>query len=271
MLFRTNWEDLSRKVKSLYRYFYSEDVEQGDAIYSVDVQSVEATDQKVFTVFERGEVLCRTYDLARLLPFLENRITDTALRGLDNFFQIHSGVVSVGGKALLLPGPPGSGKTTLALGLVLSGFKYLSEEVALIDPSSLDVVPFPRILCFKERSFDALAQLISKTGSKDAEWGIDCGGVHYIDVTDIAADPYGEPAPVGYVIFPRYNPNGKSVLSKISRAEAASRIAQMSLNFSSYGKSGADIAVEIARNAECWALSVGDPEESVSLISEVTG
>lgn len=267
MLFRTNWEDLSRKIKSLYRYFYSEDIEQGDAIYSVAVQSVEATDEKVFTVFERGEVLCRTYDLARLLPFLENQITDTALRGLDNFFQIHSGVVSRGGKSLLLPGPPGSGKTTLALGLVLSGFKYLSEEVALIDPSSRDVVPFPRSLCFKERSFTTVKRLMSKIEVKDAEWEIDRGGVHYIDVTDIATDPYGEREPVGYVIFPRYNPHGKSVLSKISRAEAASRIAQMSLNFSSYGKSGVDIAVEIARNAECWALSVGDLEESVSLIS----
>lgn len=46
---------------------------------------------------------------------------------------LHAGVVGIGGRALVLPGPSFAGKTTLVAALVRAGAVYLSDEYAVLD------------------------------------------------------------------------------------------------------------------------------------------
>jgi hypothetical protein len=61
------------------------------------------------------------------------------------FVFVHAGVVGVRGKALLLPGTSGAGKTTLVQALLKAGATYYSDEYALLD-SRGQVHPYPRAL-----------------------------------------------------------------------------------------------------------------------------
>jgi serine kinase of HPr protein (carbohydrate metabolism regulator) len=45
---------------------------------------------------------------------------------------LHAGAVSLNGRAIVLAGPTGSGKTSLAAWFVANGFRYLSDEVAVL-------------------------------------------------------------------------------------------------------------------------------------------
>jgi hypothetical protein len=56
---------------------------------------------------------------------------------------VHSGVVGKSGKAVLLSGASGQGKSTLVAQFVARGWTYLSDEIAPIDPYAATVVPFP--------------------------------------------------------------------------------------------------------------------------------
>jgi hypothetical protein len=47
---------------------------------------------------------------------------------------VHAGAVAVDGRALLLPGASGAGKTTLVGALLRAGASYLSDDYAVIDP-----------------------------------------------------------------------------------------------------------------------------------------
>ncbi len=72
---------------------------------------------------------------------------------------MHAGVVAGPAGAILLPAPPGSGKSTLTAGLVAAGLDYFSDEVALLAEDDLAVMPFPLAMCVKDTGIDALAAL----------------------------------------------------------------------------------------------------------------
>jgi hypothetical protein len=71
-------------------------------------------------------------DVRDLLYFLQ-RLMDSEVTRLADYTPIHAGVVEVDGRAVLLPGGSGTGKTTLVAALVARGARYLSDEYALID------------------------------------------------------------------------------------------------------------------------------------------
>jgi hypothetical protein len=59
---------------------------------------------------------------------------------------IHAGAVAGPHGAVLLPGPPGAGKSTMTAALVRAGCGYLSDELAALDLTGRCVHPFPRPL-----------------------------------------------------------------------------------------------------------------------------
>jgi len=63
---------------------------------------------------------------------------------IRGFVLLHAGVVTRQGKALILAGPPGVGKTTLVLELLRSGFTFFSDDVCPVDRMTKLVHPFPR-------------------------------------------------------------------------------------------------------------------------------
>lgn len=64
---------------------------------------------------------------------------------------VHAGVVGWRGAAIVLPGRPETGKTTLTAALVRAGAGYLSDEYAPLDDDGL-VHPFPRRLSIRGES-----------------------------------------------------------------------------------------------------------------------
>src|SRR2546425_493201 len=100
--------------------------------------------------------------LAKLLTV----VNAAALMQTGDFFILHSGsVVTPDGRAILLPAQSGFGKTTLTLGLVMSGFGYLSDEAAAIDPVTYKVFPYPKALGVKDGSIEMFASLRNGNGS----------------------------------------------------------------------------------------------------------
>src|SRR6266496_1261494 len=74
---------------------------------------------------------------AHVLDDLFTHVNIDTMEATRDRVLIHAGAVeSTGGVWVLLPAPSGSGKTTLVAGLVRSGFGYLSDEAAVLDPQT---------------------------------------------------------------------------------------------------------------------------------------
>jgi hypothetical protein len=61
---------------------------------------------------------------------------------LTQMLFVHAGVVALDGRGVILVGESGSGKTSTVAALVRRGARYLSDEVALLDPAAGAVIPF---------------------------------------------------------------------------------------------------------------------------------
>ncbi len=70
---------------------------------------------------------------------------------------IHAGAVAGPYGAVVLPGPPGAGKSTMTAALVRAGCDYLSDELAALDLDGRGVHPFPRPLALHPTSVALLA------------------------------------------------------------------------------------------------------------------
>ncbi|MBN2372306.1 hypothetical protein JXL19_00770 [bacterium] len=69
-----------------------------------------------------------------------------------DFILLHAGVVAKEGKALIISGPPGAGKTTLTLKILERGFTFLSDDFCPIHKRTKLVHPFPRSIWISKES-----------------------------------------------------------------------------------------------------------------------
>lgn len=73
-----------------------------------------------------------------------NLVVDDLTGSVGDHFLVHAASLRRGGDALLIAGPSGFGKTTLALHLALRGFSLYGDDIAAIERSSGLLIPFPR-------------------------------------------------------------------------------------------------------------------------------
>ncbi len=71
-----------------------------------------------------------------------------------HYLLLHAAVLERNGHAIVLPGDPGAGKSTLTAALALSGYRLLSDEMALIDRDTGMLMPLARPVGLKNRSIE---------------------------------------------------------------------------------------------------------------------
>lgn len=201
-----------------------------------------------------GYLLWAVYDAA--LQYLKGR-----------YLLFHAGAVAAGARGVLLPAASQSGKTTLVAGLLAAGFDYLSDDVAVLDPMTLRLLPFARDLRVRRDSFGALAAGYPELAAGSVPCvELDGEATWYLSPAS-GAWPTA-PVPVQRVVLPRYVPGERTCLTPIARSVALQRLLEQSFNARSRGKSAVERLVELLRGVECFALTVGDLGSAVRLLRE---
>jgi HprK-related kinase A len=94
------------------------------------------------------------------LPILEWGLNWCVYGFAHRFLVIHAAAVERGGSALLLPGRPGAGKSTLCAALVNAGWRLLSDELAVVDPTDGGVRALARPISLKDDSIEVVRRLV---------------------------------------------------------------------------------------------------------------
>lgn len=124
------------------------------------------------------------------------RVFEALLDRVSGFAVLHAGAVAHAGRAWLLAGPSGAGKTTLSLALLERGFPLLSDDFAPLELATGLVHPFPKSLGVREGpGFETAARLAERHGRaalRASDWEpapLPLGGVLLFDGRDAAPAP----------------------------------------------------------------------------------
>jgi hypothetical protein len=184
---------------------------------------------------------------------------------------LHAAVAHRDGRLLMLPGESTYGKSTLAAALAAHGWTLYSDELAPLDPTTLQVAPFPLPVGIKHRSLLALKSCYPHLENHPAHRRADDQLVRYLASPQIAlAEPFADPAPVATLIFPRYQPDAPTQLVRLSPLEALQRLAQTGSSERPMRPEDVEALLALAGQRPCWSLDYSDMEEAVEAVGAVT-
>ena len=78
-------------------------------------------------------------------------------RDAGQHLLLHAAAVVKDDRLAVLPGRSGAGKTTLVAHLLTRGYRYVTDEIVIVDRRTLRVTPYPRTLALSVRSLQALS------------------------------------------------------------------------------------------------------------------
>ena len=204
-----------------------------------------------------------------LLGWIEYAVEETMAEALRDYVLIHAGVIARGEGGIVVPGGSGAGKSTLVAALNLDGFRYFSDEIAVVDGRSSRLYPFPKAICLKEDGIRVLSRAYPnwKTPTVVVD-RTDGQRVYFLDSR--GDSPVDTDVPVRYVIIPNRRPGVVACLESVSRAGALLEIARQSLNLPHHGRSGIEVISRIVEEADCYRLTYDNLRDAVETVSALT-
>jgi len=191
-------------------------------------------------------------------PMLEWGLNWCVSTQAHQFLIIHAAVVEKNGRAAILPAPPGSGKSTLTAGLVLSGWRLLSDELALIDRKTGLIQPLPRPVSLKNRSIDVIRAFAPDVYINRASHDTVKGTVAHMRPPRDSVRRQHEAARPGWVIFPEWKSGAPPTLTPRSRAQTFMFLAQNAFNYSHLGEDGFRVGTALIDQVDCFDFHYGE-------------
>jgi HprK-related kinase A len=217
-------------------------------------------------VLGNGEELFVVRGENEVLPHVEWAVNTLVATRLSQYLQVHASVVARDGVAVVFPGQPGQGKSTLAAGLLARGWSYLSDEFALIDPETQLLDAYPKALCIKAGSFEVLCGLGLPIDACRVYYKGEKGRVSLLDPLKIRPGIVAGPCRLGMVVFPEYRTSSEPVIERMSRAQAVFELTRMAFNFSKFRTQGFNLLADLVGRSRCCRLSSGDLAAACDLV-----
>jgi HprK-related kinase A len=203
-------------------------------------------------------------------PFFEWGLNWCVYEHAHEFLIIHAAVVERGGRALLMPAVPGSGKSTLCAGLIHRGWRLLSDELALIRRSDGFVLPIPRPIGLKEESIDIIQAFApgARLGPVFAETRK--GTIAHLRPPTDAVTRMNEAALPAWIVFPTYEAGAALRLEPLEKATAFIRTSDDSFNYKLLGEAGFTALADLIDGCECFELTHSSLDAAIGAINAMT-
>jgi hypothetical protein len=218
------------------------------------------------------ENLATAYTLERITLLIVRHLAESGT------FVVHAAAVVHRGRALIISGPSGSGKTTLALGLLERGMSLLSDELAVVPPSGVDVLPYPRSLHVRPTTLELLDGLDLATPAAPApaapapaapapgsrhKWSLAPD-----DLAQLVPHAIGRQAPLRFVVLLDDHPRAgrPATLAPISRATTVVELARATPALEGHFETVLARLSGLVAGASCAKLSMGAYASALDLI-----
>lgn len=196
--------------------------------------------------------------------WLKGAILEDVLARPDHLCALHAGCMARDGKAALILGSPGAGKTTLCLGLLREGFSYCSDDVTLVREGG-EVCGVPLAPAVKEGAWGLLRPVAPDLDRTTVHLRPDGQRVRFLP---LGAEQVAPVARVSTIVTLHRSPGQEATVEPMSSKEALTELLRESR--SADGNCSPPIFEALARlvaPANCVRLKYAEAADAVPLLS----
>ena len=203
--------------------------------------------------------------LDQAYPMLEWGLNWCVSAYAHQYLVIHAAVVERNGRAAILPAPSGAGKSTLVAGLVLSGWRLLSDELALVERRSGWIHALPRPISLKNESISLIRAFSPDAFLNRSSRDTAKGTVAYLRPPKESVRRQHERAQPGWIIFPTWVRDAEPELVQRPKPQTLPFLRQHAFNYGQLGAEGSRVCTELIKQTECYDFQYSRLEDAVAV------
>ena len=188
---------------------------------------------------------------------------------VNEYLKLHAAAVAKNDLAIIMPGIPGAGKSTLCAALGLRGWRVLSDEHALVPPGTAQVAPLCRPISLKNESIAAIKSFDSSAIFGPVSDDTHKGMVAHMKA-DLGVDSHNDKLlNAKIMLFPKYSKDEPQRLSHRPRTESFVLAAYHSFNYSLMGEAGFQAMKTLISKIECYDLVYNELDWAVQTVGDL--
>ena len=204
------------------------------------------------------------------LPVLEWGINLVIALRFHCNLMLHAAVVERNGECMLMPAMPGDGKTTLSAALTQRDWRLFSDEFGLIRPGSDQMIPLPRPPALKNQSIEIIRSFEPSAHIGPSTPGTRKGTVAHLRPPQGSVARASESAPVGLIVFPRWDEGAQLALEPMGKADAFMTLGSNAFNFELQGEDGYDTVAALVDRADCYSLNYSKLDDAIEALNQLS-
>ncbi len=216
-----------------------------------------------------GREVFRPLPRPQAYPMLEWGLNWCVTTQINHYLLFHAAVLARAGRALILPGEPGVGKSTLCAALASRGWELLSDEIALVALDTGHLHGLGRPVSLKNAAIDVIRRF-----APDAVIGATChdtlkGTVAHLRAPRRGALQAADAACPTWLVFPRFIPGAPTRLQTETRERGFFRLVDNAFNFTTLGTLAFERTTDLVNRSTCLDLTYSDLEEAVGRLGSL--
>lgn len=161
------------------------------------------------------------------------------------YFILHAATVAKGDQAIIISAPSGSGKSTLCAYLVSKGWRLLSDELALIDPNTMQLYGLGRPINLKNDSIELLRKHYKDKQFSKVVKDTHKGTISLLKASSSNTKVSNAPVRPAQIVFVHYTKDENCYAESVEPAIALTEIIRNSFNINVLNKAGFQCAKEL--------------------------